>query len=72
VPSGFENPLKSPPFSSQPLTRGLACEASETSSADDRADVLGWRLDNATPRSSQDGPLPRLPGVPDRIAADPT
>jgi conjugative relaxase-like TrwC/TraI family protein len=48
-----------------------ACEASEMSSADDRAAVLDWRLDNASPRSSRDGPLPWLPGIPDRIAADP-
>src|SRR6188768_1870663 len=34
--------------------------------------VLDWRLDNASPRSSQDGPLPWLPGIPGRIAADPT
>jgi hypothetical protein len=49
-----------------------ACEAKELSSADDRAAVLDWRLDNATPRSSRDGPLPWLPGIPDRIAGDPT
>jgi conjugative relaxase-like TrwC/TraI family protein len=49
-----------------------ACEASEISSADDRAAVLDWRLDNARPRSSRDGPLPWLLGIPDRIAADPT
>jgi conjugative relaxase-like TrwC/TraI family protein len=49
-----------------------ACEASEISSADDRAAVLDWRLDNARPRSSRDGPLQWLPGIPDRIAADPT
>ena len=49
-----------------------ACEAGEISSADDRAAVLDWRLDNVSPRSSPDGPLPWLPGIPDRIAADPT
>ena len=49
-----------------------ACEAKELSSADDRAAVLDWRLDNATPRSSRDRPLPWLPGIPDRLAADPT
>jgi hypothetical protein len=48
-----------------------ACEAKELSSADDRAAVLYWRLDNASPRSSRDGPLPWLPGIPNRIAADP-
>jgi AAA domain len=49
-----------------------ACEAAEIGSADDRAAVLDWRLDNASPRSSRDGPLPWLPGIPDCIAADPT
>src|SRR4029450_2491039 len=49
-----------------------ACEAKELSSADERAAVLHWRLDNASPRSSRDGPLPWLPGIPNRIAADPT
>jgi conjugative relaxase-like TrwC/TraI family protein len=49
-----------------------ACEATEMSSADDRAAVLDRRLDNARPCSSRDGPLPWLPGIPDRIAADPT
>jgi hypothetical protein len=49
-----------------------ACDASEMSSADDRAAALDWRLDNASPCSSRDGPLPWLPGIPDRIGADPT
>jgi hypothetical protein len=49
-----------------------ACEAREMRSADDQAAVLDWRLDSASPRSSPDGPLPWLPGIPDRIAADPT
>jgi conjugative relaxase-like TrwC/TraI family protein len=51
-----------------------ACDGKELSSADDRAAVLDWRLDNAnaTSRSSRDGPLPWLPGIPDRIAADST
>jgi hypothetical protein len=49
-----------------------AWEASEMSSADDRAAVLDWRLDNASSLSRRDGPLPWLPGIPDRIAADPT
>jgi conjugative relaxase-like TrwC/TraI family protein len=49
-----------------------ACKAAEIGSADDRAAVLDWRLDNATPRSSRDDPLPWLPGIPDRIAADRT
>jgi hypothetical protein len=47
-----------------------ACEASEMHSADDQAAVLDWRLDSASTRSSPDGPLPWLPGIPDRIAAD--
>ena len=49
-----------------------ACDGQELSSADDRAAVLDWRLDNATARSSRDGPLAWLSGIPDRIAADPT
>jgi conjugative relaxase-like TrwC/TraI family protein len=49
-----------------------ACEASEISSADDRAAVLDWRLDNAGLQSGRAGPLPWLPEIPDRIAADPT
>jgi conjugative relaxase-like TrwC/TraI family protein len=49
-----------------------ACETGEISTADDRAAVLDWRLDNVRPRSSRGGPLPWLPGIPDRIAADPT
>jgi hypothetical protein len=49
-----------------------ACDGKELSSADDRAAVLDWRLGNATPRSGRDGPLPWLPGIPDRIAADST
>ena len=48
------------------------CEAKELSSADDRAAVLDWRLDNASPCSSRDGHLPWLPGIPGSIAADPT
>jgi conjugative relaxase-like TrwC/TraI family protein len=49
-----------------------ACEASEMRNADDRAAVLDWRLDNTSLLSHRDGPLPWLPGIPDRIAADPT
>ena len=49
-----------------------ACDAKEISSADDRAAVLDWRLDNTSLPSGRDGPLPWLPGIPDRIAADPT
>jgi hypothetical protein len=48
-----------------------AYEASEISSADDRAAVLDWRLNNASPHSDRDGPLRWLTGIPDRIAADP-
>jgi conjugative relaxase-like TrwC/TraI family protein len=48
-----------------------ACDARETSSADDRAAVLHWRLNHTSLLSRRDGPLPWLPGIPDRIAADP-
>jgi hypothetical protein len=41
----------------------------ELDSADDRAAVPDWRLPDAGPASSA-GPLPWLPGVPDRAAND--
>ena len=49
-----------------------ACDIRELISADDRAAVLNWRLDDTNLLSGRDGPLPWLPGIPDRIAADPT
>jgi conjugative relaxase-like TrwC/TraI family protein len=49
-----------------------AYDAKEISSADDRAAVLHWRLDHTSLLSGRDGPLSWLPGIPDRIAADPT
>jgi hypothetical protein len=49
-----------------------ARDAKEMSSADDRAAVLDWRLDDSSVLSSRDGPLPWLPEIPNRIAADPT
>jgi hypothetical protein len=49
-----------------------AYDAKEISSADDRAAVLDWRLDHTSLLSGQHGPLPWLPGIPDRVAADPT
>jgi len=48
-----------------------AHDVKELISADDRAAVLDWRLDNTSPSGRRDGPLPWLPGIPDRIAADP-
>jgi AAA domain len=48
-----------------------ACDARELGSADDRAAVLDWRLEDTSPPSGQHGPLPWLPSIPDRIAADP-
>jgi conjugative relaxase-like TrwC/TraI family protein len=48
-----------------------AYDAKEISSADDRAAVLDWRLDHTGPLGSPDAPLPWLPGIPHRIAADP-
>ena len=49
-----------------------AYDLREISSADDRAAVLDWRLDDTSLLSGQHGPLSWLPGIPDRIAADPT
>jgi hypothetical protein len=49
-----------------------AIDAREISSADDRAAVLDWRLDDSSLFSGRDSPLSWLPGIPDRIAADPT
>jgi hypothetical protein len=48
-----------------------AYDAKEISRADDRAAVLDWRLDHTSLLSGQHGPLPWLPGIPHRIAADP-
>jgi hypothetical protein len=46
-----------------------ACDAREISSADDRAAALDWLLDDAS--LLLHCPLPWLPGLPDRVAADP-
>jgi hypothetical protein len=48
-----------------------ACDARELISSDDRAAVLDWRLDDTSPLGDGGGSLPWLPGIPDRIAADP-
>jgi hypothetical protein len=48
-----------------------ACDAREVISAADRAAVLDWRLDDISLRGGPDGPLPWLPRIPDRVAADP-
>jgi hypothetical protein len=48
-----------------------ACDAKELISAEDRAAVLDWRLDDTSLLSGRGGPLSWLPGIPDRIAADP-
>jgi hypothetical protein len=48
-----------------------AYDARELISADDRAAVLDWRLDDTSLSIGRDGPLPWLAGIPDRIAADP-
>jgi hypothetical protein len=47
-----------------------ACDAKELISADDRAAVLDWRLDDTSIRG-RGGPLPWLPGIPDRIDVHP-
>jgi conjugative relaxase-like TrwC/TraI family protein len=49
-----------------------AHDAREISSAHDRAAVLDWRLEDASLLRGRDGPLPWLPGIPDRIGADST
>lgn len=49
-----------------------AYDVKEISSADDRAAVLDWRLDDTSLLSGGAGPLSWLPGIPDRIAAKPT
>ena len=48
-----------------------AYDARELISADDRAAVLDWRLDDTSRSIGRNGPLPWLPGIPDRVAADP-
>jgi len=52
----------------QPLR--AAYHAKEVGSADDRAAVLDWRL-HKTSLPSREAPLPWLPGIPGRIAANP-
>jgi hypothetical protein len=47
------------------------CDVREITSADDRAAVLDWRLDQTSPSNGPDRPLPWLPRIPDRIAAHP-
>ena len=54
-----------------PLQRlRAACDAKELSSADDRAAVLDWRLDDTRLHNTA-GLLPWLPGIPTHIASDP-
>ena len=48
-----------------------ARDAREVISAADRAAVLDWRLDDISLRGGPDSPLPWLPRIPDRVAADP-
>ena len=43
----------------------------ELVSAEDRAAVLDWRLDASGLRNAGTGPLPWMPGVPERLADDP-
>jgi conjugative relaxase-like TrwC/TraI family protein len=47
-----------------------AAATRDLTSADDQAAVLDWRIE-ATGLVGTGGPLPWLPGIPDRIAADP-
>jgi conjugative relaxase-like TrwC/TraI family protein len=44
-----------------------AYDARELTSADDRAAVLDWRLDDTSQFSSRDSPLPWLPPIPTRL-----
>jgi hypothetical protein len=44
-----------------------ACDARQLGSADDRAAVLDWRLDNPGLLGGRDGPLPGLPAIPTRL-----
>ena len=48
-----------------------AIEGSELDTAGDRAAVLDWRLDDSGLRNAGRGPLPWVPAVPARLAADP-
>jgi hypothetical protein len=47
-----------------------AAATRDLTSADDHAAVIDWRIRDAGPVGTG-GPLPWLPGIPDRIAADP-
>ena len=49
-----------------------AHDPKEISSADDRAAVLDWRLGDTSLLPGRAGPLPWLPGIHNRIVADPT
>ena len=48
-----------------------AAGSRELDSADDRAAVLDWRLDDTGHRNAGPGPLPWLPGIPPRAARPP-
>ncbi|KQY57638.1 MobF family relaxase [Nocardioides sp. Root140] len=54
-------------------TEALRAVASdrELVSAEDRAAVLDWRLDASGLRNAGAGPLPWMPGIPERLADDP-
>ena len=54
-----------------PVTKLLSAAAKQDlTSAYDRAAVLDWRIEEAN-EVTIEGPLPSLPGIPNRIAADP-
>jgi hypothetical protein len=54
-----------------PVTDLLTAAATrDLTSAHDRAAVIDWRISRQLASSAR-GPLPWLPGIPDRIAADP-
>ncbi|MFA6300268.1 MAG: MobF family relaxase, partial [Nocardioides sp.] len=60
--AGGENPMEA--------LRAAAGDR-ELDSAADRAAVLDWRLDASGLRDAGAGPLPWMPGLPDRLADDP-
>ena len=55
-----------------PLTAlQTAASSRELDTADDRAAVLDWRLDDTALRNAGTGPLPWLPGIPSALRDDP-
>ena len=55
-----------PPAATRFRSCGQLADIRELDSADDRAAVLGWRLDD-TGNHNGSGPLPWLPAIPQRL-----